>query len=281
MGRHFVNCLAVAWLLACPAAASESVFVPGFFDPAHRLPKPDLSNIKLIRFLTEDDYPPFHFAAPDGALAGFDVEIARAICDELKLPCTIQPRRFETLVDALLANQGDAVIAGLARSPDSRKSLDFSVPYYRTPGRFAVAAGAALALKAAPIIPENLAGRSIGVQIHTAHEAYIRKFFPKSPLQTYDGRAALQAGLKRGDIELAFDDGIALSFWLNGADAGNCCQFIGEAFTESAYFGEGVGIALRRDEVPLRRAVDYALQKIAEKGVYTDLYLKYFPLGFY
>ena len=84
MGSQMSGCL-----------AAEDVFVPNFFDPSYRLAKPEMASIKLIRFLTEDDFPPFHFTTADGTLTGFDVEIARAICEELKLPCTIQPRRFE------------------------------------------------------------------------------------------------------------------------------------------------------------------------------------------
>lgn len=261
-------------------AAGGDGFVPGFFDPARRLSKPELGQIRLVRFLTEDDYPPFHFLGPDGTLTGFDVEMAHAICDELKIACTIQPRRFETLVEALVSGQGDAVVAGLARTRDNAGKLEFSAPYYRTPARFAARAIGEIAGKE-DIVPETLAGKRVGVQQGTAHEAFLKVFFSKSVLQTYESRQSLRAALKRGDIDLIFDDGISLSFWLNGLDAGQCCRFAGGPYTESAYFGEGVGIAVRKEDAVLRRAIDYGLQKIAEKGVFSDLYLKYFPVGFY
>ncbi len=266
-----------AWGQLSPGHAAEDVFIPSFFDPARRLAKPEMAGLKLIRFLTEDDFPPFHFTTPDGTLTGFDVEIARAVCEELKLPCTIQPRRFETLVEALLAGEGDALIAGMAKNAQTRTKLEFSAPYYRTPARFVTARTTTLAAAT----PEALAFKTIGVEQYSAHEAYLKAFFPKSLLKTFDGRDAVRAALKRGDIDALFGDGISLSFWLNGADAGQCCRFAGGAYTESAYFGEGVSIGFRREDVMLRRAIDYALQKITEKGLYTDLYLKYFPVGFY
>ena len=255
----------------------ENPFVPSFWNQQHRLARPDLTNLRVIRFLTDDDFPPFHFALADGSLTGFDVEIARAICEELKVPCTVQPRRFDTLVEALNTGQGDAVIAGLARTPETRAKLEFTAPYYRTPARFAMLKSTSLA----DALPESLAGKTIGVEAQTAHEAYAKAFFPKANLRAYESRDALRAGLKRGEIDVAFDDGISLSFWLNGADARDCCRFIGGPFTESRFFGEGVGIAVRKDAVLLRAALNYALQKMAEKGIYTDLYLKYFPVGFY
>ena len=284
MKNFVVNCIVHGFLLVfaalhltSSAVAQDAVFIPNFSDPARRLTKPDLSTLKLIRFLTEDDYPPFHFTTAEGTLTGFDIEIARAICDELKLPCTIQPRRFETLADALVSGQGDALIAGLARTKENRAKMAFSSPYYRTPARFV-----ALALE--PLrdaTPELLAGKTIGVEQNSAHEAYLKAFFAKSTVKPYADREAVRAALKRGDIELLFGDGISLSFWLNGAQAMQCCRFVGGPYTDSGWFGEGVGIALRREDALLKRAVDYALQKISEKGVYTDLYLKYFPVGFY
>src|SRR6476660_9322296 len=72
--------------------------VPSFWDPRRRPERPDLSRINVIRFLTETDYPPFNYAAPDGAPIGFNVDLARMICEELKVACTVQMRRFDTLI---------------------------------------------------------------------------------------------------------------------------------------------------------------------------------------
>ena len=81
-------------LTATSIAAAEPLDarIPDLFDPDHRVSQPDLGAIKSIRFLTTDDYPPFHFTLPDGTLTGFDIDLARAICRDLKLACTIQAR---------------------------------------------------------------------------------------------------------------------------------------------------------------------------------------------
>ena len=109
-----------------PAGAEPGVRVPGFWDPRRRPEKPDLSRISVIRFLTEVDYPPFNYAGQDGNPQGFNIDLARLLCEELKLPCTIQMRRFETLIPALNANQGDAAIASIAATPDLRAKVDFT-----------------------------------------------------------------------------------------------------------------------------------------------------------
>ena len=58
---------------------------PDFWDPRRRPERPDLSRISIIRFLTETDYPPFNYAGADGAPAGFNVDLARLICEEIKV----------------------------------------------------------------------------------------------------------------------------------------------------------------------------------------------------
>src|SRR5579863_1348894 len=121
---------------AKPVAEAAPQAVPGFWDPRRRPERPDLSRLTVIRFLTETDYPPFNFTGPDGNPAGFNVDLARMICDEIKVTCTIQMRRFETLLDAISSNRGDAIIASLAVTPELRSRVDFSDPYYRVPARF-------------------------------------------------------------------------------------------------------------------------------------------------
>src|SRR3981081_1334313 len=149
------------------AGAEPGVRVPGFWDPRRRPEKPDLSRVTVIRFLTEIDYPPFNFAGPDGNPQGFNVELARKMCDELKVACTIQMRRSETLIPALAANQGDAAIASIATTPEMRTKVDFTDPYYRTPGRFVTRRDSPLD----DALPERLEGKKVAVVAGTAHEA--------------------------------------------------------------------------------------------------------------
>ena len=101
------------------APAQAGVVLPGFWDPRRRPERPDLSRIQSIRFLTDVDYPPFNYVGPDGNPAGFNVDLARLICEEIKVSCTIQARSFNTLLDALNDNRGDAVIASIAPTAEA------------------------------------------------------------------------------------------------------------------------------------------------------------------
>jgi polar amino acid transport system substrate-binding protein len=251
------------------------VRVPGFWDPRRRPEKPDLSRISVIRFLTEVDYPPFNYAGPDGNPQGFNIDLARMLCEELKLPCTIQMRRFETLIPALNANQGDAAIASIAATPELRAKVDFTDPYYRTPARF-------VARRDSPIedpLPERLEGKKVAVVAGTAHEAYLKALFTEVEVRPYPNADASRAALRKGEVDLLFGDAISLAFWLNGTDSENCCAFRGGPYTDNRYFGEGIGIAVRKGNDTIRLALNWALFRVWEQGRFTDLWLRYFPIS--
>ena len=248
---------------------------PGILGPAAAAGAAGPSRVTLIRFITEIDYPPFNYAGPDGNPAGFNVDLARMICEELKIACTVQMRRFDTLLPSLADNRGDAVMASIAVTPEARRLADFSDPYYRTPARFVARRDVALN----DVRPEQLEGKKVAVVAGTAHEAYLKALFTEADVRPYDTPAAARDALRRGEVDLLFGDGISLAFWLNGTDSQNCCAFRGGPFIESRYFGEGVGIAVKRGNDTLRQAFNWALFRLWEKGRFSDLWLRYFPIS--
>jgi polar amino acid transport system substrate-binding protein len=267
--------LGAGQVAAEPTGGDPGVRVPGFWDPRRRPEKPDLSRISVIRFLTETDYPPFNFAGPDGNPQGFNVDLARLLCEELKVACTIQMRRFETLVAALNGNQGDAAIASITATLDMRAKVDFTDSYYRTPARF-------VAKRDSPIddpLPERLEGKKVAVVAGTAHEAYLKALFTEAEVRPYPSAEVARLALRRGDVDLLFGDAISLAFWLNGTDSENCCSFRGGPYIDSRYFGEGIGIAVKKGNDVMRLALNWALFRVWEQGRFTDLWLRYFPIS--
>ena len=103
--------------------------------------------------------------------------------------------------------------------------------------------------------------------------------FTDAELHSYPNDDALRAALRRGEVDFIFGDAISLAFWVNGTDSGDCCAFSGGPFVESRYFGEGIGIAVRKGNDLLRQALNWALFRVWEKGRYTDLWLRYFSVS--
>lgn len=269
--------LAIAALLATTAIAQEPprIAVPNLWDPRIRLDRPEPGPPRVVRFLTDDDYPPFHFAGPDGALTGFSVELARAVCDRLAWTCTIQPRRFDTLPDSLAEGRGDVLAAAMNLTPALRQRFAASHLYFRAPARFATTRG-----NARPSLDSaTLQGRRVAVVANSAHQAFLERLMPFVQRRESSDLGAAIAALRSGEAEYVFADGVALSLTLAGS--GGEFAFSGGPYLESRYFGEGVAFLLRKDEPALKRAIDYALQGLWDDGTYARLYLRFFPVSPY
>ena len=217
----------------------------------------------------------FNFTGADGTPGGFNVELARLLCAEIKASCTIQMRRFETLVNSLAANRGDAIIASMSVTPQLRAQVDFTDPYYRVPGRFVARKDGVLA----EMRPEFVEGKKVGVIGGSVHEAFLKAFFTDAQIVAFQNDDALRQALRRNEVEFVFGDAISLAFWINGTDSADCCAFSGGPFIESRYFGEGIGIAVKRGNDNLRQALNWAMFRVWETGQFTDLWLRYFSIN--
>lgn len=257
--------------------ARDALVIPGFIDPERRLERRDLPRGAGIRFVTEEDFPPFNYVGRDGALAGFNIDLARAICAELNANCTIQPRRWDLLLPAIERGEADAVIAGHRITGDLRRTYEVSLPTHRSPARFA--ARRDKAIPSADL--RDLAGKTVAVVGGSAHEAFLNALFPATRLTRFDRLDQALAATRKGETDLVFGDGVSIAFWMNGSESVECCAFVGGPFTESHYFGEGAGIVMRRGNADLRSAVDYALWRVTRDGRFAKLYLKHFPIPFY
>lgn len=265
-------------LCAFGARAAETG-LPSFWDSRERLAEPDLSKTPRVRFLTTTDFAPFNFLDPQGRLSGYHVDLARAICAELKVTdrCQIQALPWDELERALDAGEGEAIIAGLAITPDSRRSHLFSRPYLQFPARFVMQRKDAIGEPMAA----RLKGKRVGVVAGSAHAEMLKAYFPQAvPVPSRD-LEAMMAQLKAGAVDAAFGDGMRLAFWLASPEADICCRFAGGPYLAPEYLGAGLAVALRPDDTTLAAAIDAALQQLSGKGRLADLYLRYFPVGFY
>ncbi|WP_336486830.1 transporter substrate-binding domain-containing protein [Methylobacterium nigriterrae] len=259
-----------------PPPAAERVAIPNFWNPRSRGERVEAPQTgRPVRFLTDDEFPPMHFAGPDGNPTGFVVELARAVCERLAISCTVQARRFDTLLDALNERQGDVVAAAIPLTPTLRAKFLATRPYFRWPARFVARTDRGLPAPSA----EALAGRSVGVIGGSAHAAYLKAFFPKAAPREFTDLSAAEGALRRGETDYVFADGLNLALWVGGFEAGHCCALIGGDYLENRYFGEGIGLVTRQEDAALSRALDDALQRIWDDGKYAELYLRFFPIS--
>ena len=275
-----IMCAGIVFFSATPLVSSaEEILVPNYTDPAERIPLPDLQSVGRIRFVTTVDFPPFSFLDQTSRLAGFHVDLARAICAELDvLPrCQIQALPWNELEGALSTGQAEALISGLAITAESRSNHRFTRPYLALPARFAVRKDAKLAGDGAGA----LSGQRVGVMGGTAHEAMLRDWFPGLRPVTFSKPEWMFDALKSGNLDAVFGDGLQLSFWLSSQAAESCCRFFDGPYFSQIHLGEGLAIAVSPRNARLVAAFDHALANLNRNGRFAELYLRWFPNGLY
>jgi polar amino acid transport system substrate-binding protein len=275
-----VVAVALTCLLPAAAFAQEpraKPIVPDNWQGDSLRPKPDTEGIAKIRFITDSDYPPFHYYDEVGALTGFNVDLAQAICEVLEVECQIDATNWSDLIPTLQRGEADAAIASIRITAEALKAADFTSRYYATPARFAARKESDIK----DIRPETVEDLKIGVAKETGHEVYLKQFFPEAAIATFDTSEDAQKALKGGAIDLVFGDGITLTFWLNGVTSESCCEFRGGPYLDSKYFGEGVGIAVTKGNRTLAEVLNYGLEQVHASGRYEELFLRYFPMSFF
>ena len=276
--RKIASIIAAATLLMLPKMAFGSDF-PHYWDGREHVAKPDLSTVERIRFVTTVDYPPFNFVDATGRIAGFNVDLARAICNELGVTaiCEIEARPWNELQTTLENGEAEAIIAGLKPTAALREKFAFTAPYMRLPARFVALKDTALPEPLA----DTLATKNVGVIAGSVHQAIFADYFPKSHWVGYPTRELMIKDLQAKKIDAVFGDGADLSFWIGSPEAKNCCAFVGGPYIAPHFLGDGMVIATTLENSRLVDAFDFALKAIEERGVTSELYLRYFPVDFY
>jgi polar amino acid transport system substrate-binding protein len=259
----------VAWLNVSPAPAqspADSVIAPPVAPGAS-------ARRFVIRFLTDSEFPPFHYYDEDGVLTGFDVDLARAICIEAGTQCDIRALAWNDLLPALRKGDGDAIIAAQRVTAPLVKDFDVTDRYFHTTAWFAGPRGGARQA----ITPELLERRRIAVARGSPHEAYLRTFFRESAIETMDTVEQAREAVRLGRADLVFDDGIGLVFWVNGSLSQECCELKGGPYFEPRFFGDGLAMTVQRDDGDLKRLLNRSLDRLRRNGRYEELILRYFP----
>ena len=227
---------------------------------------------KKIRIGVEGAYPPFSEVGADGKLKGFEIDLAYALCAEMKAECTLVQQDFDGLIPALQARKVDAIIASVSITDERKKVIAFSNPYYNTPARFTAKADAKFDFS-----PAGLKGKKIGVQRATIHEKFATDTFKQSEIVRYATQDQAFLDLKSGRVDLTLADLVAADVGFLKTPAGKGYAFVGPSYDDVKYFGVGSGVGLRKaDEKVLGKKFNDAIAAVKANGTFKKLNDKYF-----
>jgi ABC-type amino acid transport substrate-binding protein len=228
---------------------------------------------ELLRVITSGGYAPFEYYAPDGALAGFDIDVANALCGVLAVRCAFTDVPFEQAIPALVARRGDIIVASMTITEDRKRLVAFTNRYYRTPMQLIAPKGFGR-----PMTRDGLKGLKIGVEPQAFSERYARQAFGGAAeiVRVAGTPEDLHQALIDGKVDLILADTLANWQFINSPE-GRRFTFVGEPI----YGNEDIGIAVRKDDDALRRRLNAALARIRLDGTYQKINAKYFPFDIY
>ncbi|MBX3578159.1 MAG: ABC transporter substrate-binding protein [Rhizobiaceae bacterium] len=229
-----------------------------------------------LRIGTEGAYPPFNNLTADGQLVGFDIDIANALCDEMKVKCEFVTQDWDGIIPALQAGKFDAIIASMSITEERKQKVDFTNKYYNTPPAIAAAKDSGIN----GVSKEDLAGKTIGVATSTIHYNYSELTYTDSTIKGYPTSQEEQLDLASGRIDAINDDISVLEEWLKTPD-GACCHIVGTITPIPEIHGPGAGIAVRKGETALVEKFNKAIDAIRANGKYQEINAKYFPYDVY
>jgi arginine/ornithine transport system substrate-binding protein len=232
---------------------------------------------KKLRIGTEGAYPPFNLVDKSGQVQGFDIDIAKALCKEMGMEYEFKVQDWDGLIPGLLAKKFDVIIASMSITDERKQKVDFSNKYYQTPARFVAKKGTGITVS-----KEGLKGKKVGVQRATIHENFVRDMFGDAvTIKAYATQDEANMDLVSGRVDLVIADATVLLGGFINTDAGKRFEFVGPSYVDKKWFGDGVGIAVRKGDNDLRQKLNKAIDAIRANGVYQKINAKYFDFDIY
>ena len=224
---------------------------------------------KKIRVAVEGNYPPFSMMSPDGKLGGFDIDIARALCVEMKAECTLVQQEWDGMIPAMNVKKFDMIVASMTITDERKKAVDFSDPYYDVPSRWVAKTGVFKDVSLA-----NLKGKKIAVLRNSPRAKYVAENYKGIDVLEVAKETDVYLELLAGRADIGIGSSVVSGEALLKKTEGKSYQQVGSMVNIGA--GSGVGIAMRKEDAALRDKINAALKAIRANGGYKKLADKYF-----
>ena len=224
-----------------------------------------------LKVATEGTYPPWSFKDAQGQLKGWDVDIANALCEKMKVRCEIVAQDWDGIIPGLIAQKYDAIVASMAMTEARRQRVDFTDRYKKTVSRF-------VARKGTPpdVSPAALKGKSIGAQRGSIQAAYLQANYKESDLKFYDTPQAAELDLVAGRVDYILGNMVTYYVGFMKRPEAKDYDFVGPDL-QGGLLGDGNGIAVRKGNTELLGRLNAALAAIMADGTYDRITAKYFP----
>lgn len=215
-----------------------------------------------LRIGTDATYPPLE-SVEGGEFIGFEIDLARAIARELGVRPRFINASFDGIFPALLNGTFDIVMSSVTITPERSASMLFSDPYYDS--------GQLIAVRKETVninSPEDLVGKSVGVQINTTAQYDLEKR-EGVQVQKYNTIDLAMLDLRNRRIDAVVGDAPVLKYMI--VQSFGDLKTVGRRFTDEKF-----GIAIAPGNEDLRRALNAALWRVQDSGEYGRIHQQWF-----
>jgi len=229
---------------------------------------------KEIRVAIDPTYKPFTFKTADGKPTGFDVDIAQALCDELKAKCVFVEQVWDSMIPGLTAKKYDTIISSMSITEERKRQVDFTTKYYNTLSQIVVKND----IKTDGS-PASLKGKKIGVLKGSTQEKYAMGELKKAGVNVvnYEAQDQVYLDIKSGRLDGTVADIMEVKGGFLDTPDGKGFGFVGQPLKFPKYFGEGAGAAVRKSDKELKEAMNKGIATIRSNGKWKQISDKYFP----
>lgn len=236
-----------------------------------------MAQAKELKVAIDPTYEPFTFKTPDGKPTGFDVDIANAVCDQIKRKCVFVEQVWDSMIPGLQAKKYDTIISSMSITEERKKAVDFTDKYYNTPSKIVVKNDIKFAG------PASLKGKKIGVLKGSTQEKYAQGELAKVGVivTPYEAQDQVYLDIKAGRLDGTVADVLEVTGGFLSKPEGKNYGVVGEPLFIPKYFGEGAGFAIRKGDTALRTELNAAIKAIRANGTYKKINDKYFKMDVY
>lgn len=245
-----------------------------------------------IKVATEGAYPPWNYTNADGSLAGYEIDLTHALCERMKVKCTIVSQEWNGIIPGLTVGKYDAIIASMGVTPERKKVIAFSKSYAKAPNGFLTTsdndlksladAGHAFDLTDSPTdakaaideLKLKFKGKVIGVQTGSTASNFVQAYFKGLDIRDYPTFEQLALDLANGRLDV----GVANVTTFKPVIEANKGVLVSTGPTfAGGVLGQGTtNIALRQGDDTLRQAFDAAITSVNNDGTNKALTEKWF-----
>ncbi|MBK6386549.1 MAG: ABC transporter substrate-binding protein [Rhodoferax sp.] len=236
-----------------------------------------MAQAKELKVAIDPTYEPFTFKTPDGKPTGFDVDIANAVCEQVKRKCVFVEQVWDSMIPGLQAKKYDVIISSMSITEDRLKVVDFTDKYYNTPSKIVVKND----IKFTDVA--SLKGKKIGVLKGSTQEKYANAELKKAGVVVtpYEAQDQVYLDIKAGRLDGTVADVLEVQGGFLSKPEGKDYGLVGPELYIPKYFGTGAGFAIRKGDAALKGELNGAIKAIRANGTYKKINDKYFKIDVY